>query len=159
MQPPVDLAQLGAPAQRILDPNSPPPLRQMAAKGIAPGLKPADAVTVLALLAESADAGLAAAASATLDKLPAPLLNGALNADLQAGVIDVLAPRFAKNAPVMEKILGLAQIALDTIIAISALANEEVAELIATNEERLIQAPAIIEKLYLNRATRMSTAD
>ena len=33
------------------------------------------------------------------------------------------------------------------------------AELIATNEQRLLANPAIIEKLYMNKATRMSTAD
>ena len=34
-----------------------------------------------------------------------------------------------------------------------------VAELIATNEERMLAHPAIIERLYMNKATRMSTAD
>jgi hypothetical protein len=159
MQPPVDVTKLGAPAQRILDPKAPAALRQLAAKGIAPGLKPADAVSVLALLAASQDAVAAAAAIATLDKLPAPLLNGALNAELQPGVIDVLAPRFAKNETVMERILALPQIALETVATVAAIASEAVAELIATNEERLLRAPSIIERLYLNKMTRMSTAD
>src|SRR5439155_8223203 len=74
----IDVASLPAPAQKILDPSAPAPLRQMAAKGIAPGLKPVDALAVVALLSESPDAALAATAQATLDKLPAPLLNGAL---------------------------------------------------------------------------------
>jgi hypothetical protein len=34
-----------------------------------------------------------------------------------------------------------------------------VCELIATNEERLLAHPAIIEKLYMNKSCRMSTAD
>jgi hypothetical protein len=42
---------------------------------------------------------------------------------------------------------------------VAALANEAVAELVATNEQRLLSYPAIIEKLYMNKATRMSTAD
>jgi hypothetical protein len=37
--------------------------------------------------------------------------------------------------------------------------TEGVCELIATNEERLLAHPAIIEKLYMNKACRMSTAD
>ena len=62
----------------MVDPASPPAMRQMAAKGVAPGLKPGDALTVVALLSESADADIAAVARATLDKLPEPLVNGAL---------------------------------------------------------------------------------
>jgi len=134
-------------------------MRQMAAKGIAPGLKPADALTVVALLAESADETLATAARTTLDKLPAPLLNGALAGDLPAGVLAVLAPRFVANAPVMEKILGHAAMPPEAVAEVAAIASEAVAELVATNEQRLLAHPAIIEKLYMNKSTRMSTAD
>src|SRR5579872_247301 len=55
MEPAVELESLAPPARKILDPASPAPLRQMAAKGLAPGLKPGDALTVVALLTESAD--------------------------------------------------------------------------------------------------------
>jgi hypothetical protein len=41
----------------------------------------------------------------------------------------------------------------------AALADERVAEIVATNEQRLLANPSIIEKLYMNKATRMSTAD
>lgn len=159
MHPPVNLAALSPPARKILDPASPAPLRQMAAKGIAPGLKPADALTVVALLCESTDESLAAAARATLDKLPAPLLNGALSGDMPAGVLAVLAPRYAKNAGVMEKILAHPAMPPDAVAEVAFLADELVAELVATNEQLLLANPAIIEKLYMNKATRMSTAD
>jgi hypothetical protein len=159
MDPPVDTAKLPAPAQRILDAKSPPPMRQMGAKGIAPGLKPHEALTVVALLAESTDEAVAATARATLEKLPAPLLSGALTPDLPAGVLDVIAPRYAADVAIMEKILALPQIAMATVATVAAKASELVAELLATNEERLLKNPAIIEKLYLNKATRMSTAD
>src|SRR5262249_16835179 len=45
------------------------------------------------------------------------------------------------------------------VTRIAALSSEVVSELIATNEERLLANPEIIEKLYMNKATRMSTAD
>jgi hypothetical protein len=155
----IDVASLPAPAQKILDPGAPAPLRQMAAKGIAPGLKPVDALAVVALLSESPDAALAATAQATLDKLPAPLLNGALGGQLSTGLLEVIAPRYAKDAAVMEKILAQPQISAETVAQVAMLASEPVAELIAHNEERLIKNGAIIEKLYMNKATRMSTAD
>jgi hypothetical protein len=155
----IDVSALPPAAQKILDEAGPPPLRQMAAKGIAPGLKPGESLAVLVGLSRSADAGVAAAAGATLDKLPAPLLNGALAASLQQGVLDVLGLLYAKNAEVAEKVLGHPNIALTTVAAMASKASEPVAELISVNEERMLQHPEIIEKLYLNKSTRMSTAD
>ena len=132
----------------------------MAAKGIAPGLKPSDALGVLVALAAGADDGLAATARATLDALPTPLLNGALaSSDLPAQILDAIAPRYARDLAAMEKILAHPAIAIATVVEIAARASEMVAELVATNEELLLANPAIIEKLYMNKATRMSTAD
>lgn len=159
MEPAVDLEKLAGPARKILDPSTPAPLRQMAAKGLAPGLKPADALTVVALLAESADEAMATVARATLDKLPAPLLNGALGGDLPPGVLAIIAPRYAQDATVMEKMLVHPAMPPAAVAEVAAAANEAVAELVATNEQRLLANPAIIEKLYMNKATRMSTAD
>jgi hypothetical protein len=134
-------------------------MRQLAAKGIAPGLKPGEALTVVALLSEAADPAVAAAAKTTLENLAAPLLNGALAGDLAPGVLALIAPRYAKNVAVMEKVVAHAAILPQTIAHVAALASEMVAELIATNEQRLLAHPEIIEKLYMNKATRMSTAD
>jgi hypothetical protein len=159
MNPAVDLTTLPGPAQKILDGTAPLPIRQMAAKGIAPGLRPVDALTVLALLAESTDAAVAVTALATLDQIPAPVLNGALGGVIPAGVLDAIATRYAKNAAVMEKILQQTQLSAETVVRVAVLANEAVSELLAINEERLLGCPEIIEKLYMNKATRMSTAD
>jgi len=157
--PNVEIDKLSPAAQRILDAKTPGPVRQMAARGIAPGLKPADALTVVAILSEQADEVLAAAAKQTLAKLPLPILLGALGPDLPPGVIDLIAPTYVNDAAVMERILALPQIPGETVAAIAMRCNEAVSELVATNEERLLANPVIIEKLYLNRATRMSTAN
>jgi hypothetical protein len=159
LQPPVDIAELAPAVARICDPSAPLGLRQMAAKGIAPGLRPADALTVLAILSEGADEDLAASALATLDKIPAPLLSGALAGDLPPGVLALLGPRYAFDAAVMEKMLRHAAMPPHAVAEIATLASESVAELIATNEQRLLAHPGIIEKLYMNKSTRMSTAD
>jgi len=159
MDPAIDVAKLGPQAQRILDPKAPGPMRQMAARGIAPGLKPADTLAVIALLAESTDSSVSTLAQATLDKLPPQLLQGALTAELHAGVLDVLAPRYAKDAAMMERILALPQVPLETIARVASRCSEEVSEIIATNEDRLLRHPQIIERLYMNKATRMSTSD
>jgi hypothetical protein len=159
MEPAVDLESLSPPARKILDPASPAPLRQMAAKGVAPGLKPGDALTVLALLTESADEAIAATAKTSLEKLPAPLLNGALGGPLPAGVLGLIALRYAQNPAFAEKILTHASLAPETVAEMAKISSETVSELIATNEQRLLAHPAIIERLYMNKHTRMSTAD
>ncbi len=159
VEPPVDLDAIAPAARKILDPSAPLPMKQMAAKGFAPGLKPGDALTVIALLSESTDAAIAAIAIATLAKLPAPLLNGAVAGDLPAGVLALVAPQYARNMAVMEKLLAHPRMPAGTVAEIAVLASEEVAELVATNEQRLLASPTIIEKLYMNKATRMSTAD
>jgi hypothetical protein len=159
VEPPVLAESLSPLAQRMVGPAAPPAMRQMAARGVAPGLKPGEALTVVALLSESADPEVAAAAQATLAKLPEPVLNGALAGDLPAGVLALIAPTYARNAAIVYKILSHAAVTPETVAAIAGAASEEVAELVATNEQRLLAHPAIIEKLYMNKATRMSTAD
>jgi hypothetical protein len=147
----------------------------MAAKGISPGLKPHESLAVVVLLAnpaiiladaEAAGAvgpadleAAAATARTTLAKLPTALLHGALNPSLLPWVIDALVPLFARDADIMERILALPQISFETVAHAATLASEAVAELIATNEQKMLEHPPIIEAIYMNKATRMSTAD
>ncbi len=154
---PLDLATLPVPAQKIL--SGPPKLQEMAAKGVAIGVGPGDLVLVLAELARGADSGLAEAAKKTLSNLPAPLLQGALGVKLHPLAIDALATRLHERTDVLNQLLSMPAIDIDTILDVGRVCGEEASELIATNEERLLKYPKIIEVLYLNRKTRMSTAD
>jgi hypothetical protein len=159
MTQPIDATLLPAGVARLLDKGGPPPLRQMAARGIAPGLKPHEALTLVVMLAEAEGDPVRDNAQATLLALPPQLLAGALVPELLPRVLAVIAPQYARDAKVMEKILALPQIETSTVAAVAAKASELVAELVATNEERLLRDPTIIERLYMNKETRMSTAD
>lgn len=156
---PVDISQLPGPAQKILDPQGPQPLKLMAAKGVVPGLKPGDIVTVISLLTESADASIAKTAGESLGKLPKPLITGALAGEMHPWVLDKLVTTYAADFSFIGLFLQHKSLQDETVITLAGIANEAVTELIATNEERLLTCPAIIEKLYLNKWTRMSTAD
>jgi len=157
--PPIDPSTLPGPAQKILDPSGPPPLKAMAAKGLVPGLPPAAILAVVVVLSQGGDAN-AETAKKTLEKLPPPLVNGALSAqDLHPAVLDVLGPMYAADAAISERVLQHPAIAAETVAVMATTATEGVCELIATNEERLLAHPTIIEKLYLNKNCRMSTAD
>jgi hypothetical protein len=159
LEPPIDLSVLSPAARKLLDPSAPAAMRQLAAKGVAPGIRPGEALALIAILSESTEGPVRSAAASTLANIPAPLLNGALTGDLLPGVVALLAPAYARDAAVMAKLLAHPNMPTTAVVEIAALASEAVAELVATNEERLLANPAIIEKLYMNKATRMSTAD
>ncbi len=155
----VDVGKLPAAASRILDAKTPLPMRSMAARGIAPGLKPHEALAVVVLLSQGADEAIATIAKLTLEKIPDPLLAGAMTPDLDPGVLDIVGPMHATDMRVMEKVILLPQVRTELVAKIASLGSEMVSELIATNEQRLLANPRIIEALYMNKRTRMSTAD
>jgi hypothetical protein len=156
---PFDIASLPVPAQRIVGAEAQPRMKQMAAKGIVPGLRPDALVAVIALLTQDSDRAIADEATATLGKLPPPVMQGALGADLHPWVIDVFSRAHAGDRDVLARLLAMPRVSLDTVEDLAKTGTEPVTELIATNEERLLANPKIIAALYLNKATRMSTAD
>lgn len=159
MIPPVDVTTLSAPAQKILAPATPAKLKEMAARGIAPGVKPAELLTIIAALAQSPEEAVRAAADRTLSALPEPLLRAALDADLPAATIDELARRLIGNADAIARLLRMPQVAMETVEHAAREGGEAVTEIVATNEERLLAHPRIVELLYFNKSTRASTVD
>jgi len=159
MHPDITLETLPAPIQRVLAKEAPGPVKLMAARGIVPGAKPGDIVTVVSVLAGSDDPKIAEVARATLAKLPPPILQGALTADLPGSVIAELARAYANDHEVVTALLRMPRIGLSALEAMAAAADERAGELIATNEELMLKHPTVIEKLYMNKRVRMSTAD
>lgn len=158
---PSDIAieDLPAPAQKALAADAPAPLKTMAARGVLPGAKPAEIVTVVAALASGPEPALAETARTTLTKLPAPILAGALSADLPGTVIERLVEALPNQHDVIEKLLRMRRITPRALELLAEQADEKAGELIATNEELMLKNPVVIEKLYMNKRVRMSTAD
>src|SRR5688572_17993328 len=121
----IDIGRLPVPAQRILKGEAPAPARLMAASGIIPGLKPGDVVTVVAALTLDADGGVAAKARETLLKLPPPILNGALSADLETPVITILADHYSHNAEVVAPLLRMPRIDEEALVILAERADEK----------------------------------
>lgn len=155
---PLPVEQLPEAIRRFGNPEAPMPARAMAAKGLVP-VKGAHLVTLLAQLGADPDATVAKTAADTLGSLPEPVLLAACEADLHPSVLDALAKRFARNEEVLERIVPNHGTAPSTIVRVAQRCSERMAELVATNQQRLLDAPEIIEALYHNRNTRMSTAD
>jgi hypothetical protein len=131
----------------------------MAARGILPGAKPAEVLTVVALLADQDDPSIAALATQTLEKLPPAILDAALAQPLSEHVLAKLAAAHGTNASVVERLLRQSSIGQSALEILAEGASEQVGELVATNEELMLRFPTVIEKLYLNKRVRMSTAD
>ncbi len=159
------LVELPAIVLRVL--SAPLPLRTLAAKGAAPGLKPSDALHVLVALADPSNAGagasttewseLAMLAQSTLRAPPAPLVKAALSGPLHPTVLDALAD--ADSFELVSEVVRHANVGDDTLIRLARTGSERLTELLATNEARLLKTPVLIEALYKNVKTRMSTAD
>lgn len=154
---PLPIGELPTALARFCDPAAPGPARAMAAKGLVP-LKGGELVTLLAQLAADPDATTAASAASSLKKLPDAVLLAACEEPLHAAVLNALCVYFDRD-DVLERVAANHATHDDTVARIAVKASEGVAERIATNEARLLKAPAIIEALYKNRNTRMSTAD
>jgi hypothetical protein len=131
----------------------------LAATGIAPGVRPGDVVALVVVLAQSENEAVRTTAQQTLAKPPDQLLSGALGSDLQPAAIDALAQACLDRRDALEKLLAMPRIDMETVESVARRGSEQVTELIATNEDRLLKHPRIIELLYLNKNTRMSTAD
>lgn len=159
MNPALELTRLPTPVQRILSPDAPVPMRMGAARGLVPGLKPGDLVAVVAALSESEDQGIASTALNTLKTLPPPVLSGALTADLEPGPLDIFARVNGGKDEILSKLAVMPRVTNETLCHLAATGSEALTELLATNEARLLTAPEVIEKLYFNKNTRMSTAD
>jgi hypothetical protein len=102
---------------------------------------------------------VSAKAKQTLEALPPPILSGALTADLDPAVITLLCEGYSSKADVVEKLLRMPRIDGDALTILAERADEKIGEIVATNEQRLLENPTVIEKLYMNKRVRMSTAN
>lgn len=155
----IDTSALPAPAQRMLAPGAPAQLRTMAARGIAPGLKPEAIVTLVCAFVENPDPALAQTARETLENLPSAMLQGALATDLQARVLELLAEAQHHDVAVVSRLLSALHVTSLALETVAEKASESIGEVIAASDSVLLQFPRVIEKLYMNRRVRMSTAD
>jgi hypothetical protein len=144
--------------RRFVDVSAPGPARLMAARGMVP-VKGDEQVMILLQLSADADAALSKAAQESLHKLPESVLYPACDAPLLPSFLDRLAELFIIRDEVLERVVANPGTESGTIEWVASRCSERVSERIAINEQRLLGAPKIIESLYKNKNTRMSTAD
>lgn len=159
MEHPVSLDTQPAGVKKICNSKAPPQLKAMAAGGLAP-LKPDELVTVLYLLSYDEDAKIGQKAKKSLQGMPPNVLHGALEKLTNPTVIDGVAHLIDLKPESEQKILLNRQTAAETVVfLVSVIQDDRSLELVASNEARLLQSPEIIEALFHNPKTRMSTVD
>lgn len=144
--------------RRHVDPSSPPQVRMVAAQALVP-MPPPHMVTALFMLCQDDDARIASIADRSLGDLPTEVLGPALRERLDIRVLDALAQRFLGSPELIEAIILNAAAADETIYFLTTKSKERQLEMIASNQVRLLRYPRIIEALYFNPNTRMSTVD
>jgi hypothetical protein len=145
-------------AQKFAGPGAPAPAKMMAARGLAP-LTPRDLVSALAALGADPDTQLAQTAQATLAGLPERILEGALRERLHEAVLQALAEVLRGSPRWVELLLTNPATADETVRYLAQHGQERELEIIAGFEVRLARLPGIVEALYMNPHTRMSTVD
>ena len=155
---PLPVDQLPESLRRFGDPSAPEKTRTIAARGLVP-VKGGELVALMLQLAADPIEAIATSAKSTLDGLPVSMIEDACDADMHPAFLDALSDRLRGQHALLERLLANARLADDSMVRIARTCSESVAERVALNEQRMLAAPAIIEALYKNSATRMSTID
>lgn len=154
---PLDPAHLGPDAQKAL---ASPQSKMMAARGLMPVARPRDLLALLYQLSLDADDKLRSAAIDAAKAMPDPVLKGGLgDPAVDPRVLDLFADLMRAAPAATELVIANPATADETLTAIAGRGTAGEVDLIATNETRLLRAPAIIAAMYQNKAARMSTVD
>lgn len=143
--------------RKFVNSDSPPPIRMMAAKAMAP-MGPLELATALLVLSQDAEPDVRETATDSFEKLPEDIIDAVIvNREAHPVLLDVLARKLVTDDGRASKLVLNKAIADETLAHVARHASERVTETIAQNHVRLLGAPAIIEGLYLNTNARMST--
>ncbi len=145
-------------AAKLAGPRAPKKLKLLAAKGLAPGVSGADLACALYQLSLDRDPEVAEQAKATIRDFDEQMLGRVLEEPLPAEVLHVFSEPALASGKLLEKLILNKAVADETIASLVPYLDERRCEMVARNEQRLLRYPAIIEALYNNPNTRMSTA-
>lgn len=156
---PLELDSFSATVRKHVDPASPPPLRMMAAKAMAP-MPPLELASALYQLRFDPESRIRDAATQSLGELPGDILDAVVGATaLDPRVLDLFAQHLVGDERRLERLVLNTTVDDRTIAWLAERVGEATTEIIAGIHTRLLRTPAIIEALYVNPNARMSTID
>jgi hypothetical protein len=156
---PIAIDSLSAVLQKSVGPSAPAPVRMMAARGMAP-MAPKDLVTAQFVLTYDQDVKVAEAAAKSLANLDERIANAVLSdTNLSHHVLGHLAITLATKDAFAEKLLLNPSTPSGAFIEAAKVASENICELIANNQARLLEQPEIARSLTKNTQALKSTID
>lgn len=160
---PVDLEQQSDAVRKHASAEAPAPLKMMAARGMA-AMGAGDAVVTQFLLTFDPEEPIARAAEKSLAELPQQLAAAVLgDAKLPQPVLHHLALLHATNDAYIERILLNPTTPSEVFPDIAKVASEQISELIANNQAKLLQNTEIVRSLLDNdrapKATKQRVVD
>lgn len=153
---PLDVSSFPEALQNHVKPDSPPPLKMMAARGMVP--TPAEFTSRL-LYQLSFDEVVGGEARQALLDMPAAVLMPGLQSEQPPSVLDWIAELRPEDEDIMRGVLLNKGCANETVASMATHANAGLCDTIANNQVRILAYPQILEELYKNPNTRMATVD
>jgi len=155
---PLDQATAGPVVWKMAGPDAPAKGKKLVAKGLAP-LPPRDMLVALYQIWVTPDDEESASAAKTIEGLPPAILNGGLgDPNLPAGVLDLIGRKYPRDEEVLNKVVRHPGVDDETLAGLARNCPESICDVLAENQARWLQAPAIVESLYQNPNCRMSVA-
>lgn len=153
-----DLSSIPPQFQKSADPDSPEKMRMMAANGMLP-LSPAQNILLLYALSFDPSQQIQQTVKMSVTDLPPDIINPVVADAQHEGLLDWIAEERSDNPEILEEIVTNRKTNDITIARVARKGDAKMIEIIATNQVRLLEAPVIIEQMYLNANARVATVD
>lgn len=153
----IDPSRLPEQIRKHVSPEAPAPLKMMAARGMLP-VAPEQNLALLYNLHGDSDGEVRQAVTQSIADLPSNILLPVIGQMAHPGVLDWIAD-CRKEPSILEVIITNTATHDHTVARLARRVDTKLCDIIATNQVRLLQAPFIIEELYLNANARMATVD
>lgn len=140
--------------ERILSPEAPRSLRRAAARGAVP-LPRAALVQLYVRLRKDPDEEVRREAQASLEAAGSAALQEALeDASCPADVLVALAPLCAREEALAERLAFHPNVPADALATLASAGSAAVLDLVLTNQQKLLSAPGLLDRLSANPALR-----
>jgi hypothetical protein len=155
---PLDMSAIPEKLQKHVQPDAPAKLKMMAARGMLPA-PPEQMVKILYQLQFDSDSKVTGAAHDAIADMPPNVLGPAIqNAD-HPGLLDWVGDVRRDSDDIGTIVVRNAATHDHTVARLAEHADAELADVIATNQVRILRTPRIIESLYKNVAVSSATID
>jgi hypothetical protein len=155
---PLDLSAIPQQLQKHVQPDAPAKLKMMGARGMLPA-PPEQMVKILYQLQFDSDSKIVKAARESLADMPPNVLGPAIqNAD-HPGLLDWVGAVHADSDKIGTIVVRNQATDDMTVAKLAEGAGTQLADIIATNQVRILRSPRIIESLYKNVEVSSATID